>query len=177
MALVGQPAAQLARECGLARSLEPGEHDHRRRVLGQLDPPGLPAEDRHKLLVDDLHDLLGRVERAADLSAERPLADRRGELADDRQCDVGLEQGETDVADRGVDVGLGQPTLAPQVPEGDGQAVGKAREHRPRLSRRRHGGAARHRVWTVMPSQASITSETAWATRAGGSGRPPNSVR
>ena len=34
----------------------------------------LAAEDRDELLVDDLHDLLGRVQRLVDLVAERALA-------------------------------------------------------------------------------------------------------
>ena len=37
------------------------------------------AEDRDELLVDDLHDLLGRVQRPVDLVAERALAHLRGE--------------------------------------------------------------------------------------------------
>ena len=38
----------------------------------RVSPPRIVDE----LLVDDLDDLLGRVERLGDLGAERPLADR-----------------------------------------------------------------------------------------------------
>ena len=88
-----------------------------------------PPRTRDELVVDDLDDLLGRVQRAADLGPERPLAHRGGELADHRQRDVGVEQGDPDLADRRSDVGLGQPALAAQVLEGGGQAVGEGGEH------------------------------------------------
>ena len=41
--------------------------------LGQAQPARLAAEDADELLVDDLDDLLGGVERLADLGAERAL--------------------------------------------------------------------------------------------------------
>ena len=93
-----------------------------------------PPRMRDELLVDDLDDLLGGVERLADLGAEGALAHRAGELLDDGQRDVGVEQGEPDVADRRVDVGLREPALAAQVLEGRGQAVGQGCKHRARLS-------------------------------------------
>ena len=72
VALVLQPQGQLAGQRRLAGPLEAGQHDHRRRVLGEPQPPGLAAEDRDELLVDDLDDLLGRVQRPADLGAAAP---------------------------------------------------------------------------------------------------------
>jgi hypothetical protein len=64
--------------------------------------------------VDDLDDLLRRVERLRDLGAQRPLAHGGGELAHHRQRDVGVEQRAADLADGRVDVRLGQATLAAQ---------------------------------------------------------------
>ena len=49
-----------------------------------------------------------------DLGAARPLLDRGDEVPDDGQRDVGLEQRDADLARGGVDVGLGEPTLAAQ---------------------------------------------------------------
>ena len=73
---------------------------------------GLAAEGGDELLVDDLDDLLGRVERLGELGAEALLADARDEAADDREVDVGLEQGEADLAQHLVDVGLAEAALA-----------------------------------------------------------------
>ena len=54
----------------------------------RVSPPRIVDE----LLVDDLDDLLGRVQRLADLLAAGPLLDRVDELLDHGQRDVGLEQ-------------------------------------------------------------------------------------
>ena len=99
-------------------------------AIRRVWPPRIADE----LVVDDLDDLLGRVQGAADLGAERPLAHGGGELPDHRQRDVGVEQGDPDVADRRVDVRLGEAALAAQALEGDGQAVREAGEHGSRLS-------------------------------------------
>ena len=59
-----QPLGQLAGQGRLTGALQAGEHDDRRRVLGERQLAGLAAEDADELVVDDLDDLLGRVERA-----------------------------------------------------------------------------------------------------------------
>ena len=70
-----EPVGQLAGQRRLAGALQAGQHDHRRRGLGEPQPAGLAAEDRDELLVDDLDDLLGRVQR---LAAPRRRAPARG---------------------------------------------------------------------------------------------------
>lgn len=77
-------------------------------AIVRVCPPRMPDE----LLVDDLHDLLRGVQRLADLGPQRALTHGVGELLDHRQRDIGVEQGETDVADRLVDVRLRETTLA-----------------------------------------------------------------
>ena len=128
LALLLEPERELRGQRGLAGALEAGQHDHRRRGLGVAQPAGLAAEDRDELLVDDLDDLLGGVQRLADLLAARPLLDRVDELADHRQRDVGLEQGDPDLARGRVDVGLGEAALAAEVLEGLGEPVGERGE-------------------------------------------------
>ena len=64
MALSLKPFRELAGQRRLTRALQAGEHDHRRRGLGERQLAGLAAEDPDELLVDDLDDLLGRVQRA-----------------------------------------------------------------------------------------------------------------
>ena len=75
-----------------------------------------------------------RIVSQALVGAEGPLANGPGELLDDRQRDVGIEQRPADVPDRAVDVGLGEAPLAAKVLEGRGQAVGQGGEHRDRVA-------------------------------------------
>ncbi len=90
----------------------------------RVSPPRIVDQ----LVVDDLDDLLGGVQRLADLLAAGALLDGGDELLDDRQRDVGLEQRDPDLAGGRVDVGVGQPALAAQVLEGVGEAVGESGE-------------------------------------------------
>ena len=62
------------------------------------------AHQGRELLVDDLDDLLVRRQRRHDLAARRPRLDRIGQLLDDRQADVRLEQRQPDRPHRLVDV-------------------------------------------------------------------------
>jgi hypothetical protein len=127
--LLLEPAPELARQCRLAGALQTGEQEDRRRRLRQREPSGLPAEHGDQLVVDDLDDLLRRVQRLRDLGRQRPLPDGGGELADHRQRDVGVQQGAPDLADGRVDVRRREPTLAAQGLEGRREAVGQRREH------------------------------------------------
>src|SRR3954449_7339383 len=129
VALRLEPAAELAGERRLTGALQTGEHDHRRRRLGVAQPAGLAAEDLDELLVDDLDDLLRRVQRLGDIRPAGALLDRVDEHPYDGQGDVGLEQRDADLARRRVDVGVGQPTLAPEAGEDLVQAVGERLEH------------------------------------------------
>ncbi|CAB5010923.1 unannotated protein [freshwater metagenome] len=73
----------------------------------------------------DLHDLLGRVERSRHLVAECPLLHPGAELAHHGQSDVGIEEGDPNLAHGVVDVGLGQAALAAQVLKRGGKTVGQ----------------------------------------------------
>ena len=63
--------------------------------------------------------------------ADGLLADARDEVLDDLEVDVGLEQGEADLAHGGIDVGLADPAAAGQVAEGRSQALAEGVEHGP----------------------------------------------
>ena len=116
---------ELSGERRLTRPLQAREHDHRRRRLGEFQTTLLAAEDADELLVDDLHDLLGRVQRLIDLIAERTLAHLRGECLDDIERDIGVEQRTPDLADGAVDVGGGELSLRAEGAEGLGQPIGE----------------------------------------------------
>ncbi len=192
VALALEPEAELSGERRLARALEAGEHDHGGGGLGEPQPPGLAAEDGDELLVDDLDDLLGGVQRLGDLGAARPLLHVGDEGPDHGQGDVGFQQGDTDLACRGVDVRLGQAALAPEVLEGRAKAVGESIEHGARRSSGSGSGAgqspsrvsAPRRTPSPRPDTAGrgpsvrgqprafSTSRTTSAARSGGRGSP-----
>jgi hypothetical protein len=130
VALLPQPQRELPGQRRLTRALQAGEHDHRRRTLGEPQLPRLATEDADQFLVDDLDHLLGGVERSGQLGPPGPLLDRGDEVPDHAQVDVCLQQGDPDLAGGRVDVGFGQATLAPQGLEGRRQAVLQGVEHR-----------------------------------------------
>src|SRR5690606_26227693 len=79
-------------------------------------------------VVDDLHDLLRGVERLADLVAEGALAHAGGEVLDDVEGDIRVEQGAADLADGAVDIRGGQLALAAELLEGVAETVGEVSE-------------------------------------------------
>ena len=74
--------------------------------------------------MDDLDDLLRRVERGGNRLTPRPLLYARDELPDHRECDVRFEQRDADLAAGRVNVGRGQAPPASQRGEDLGQPVG-----------------------------------------------------
>ena len=83
-----------------------GEEDDGRRLGGVGDLEVLAAQGVDQLLVDDLDDLLGRAEAGVQLGADALLLDPGDEVLDDLEVDVGLEQGDTDLAQDLVDLGF-----------------------------------------------------------------------
>ena len=106
-AILAQMEGELGGRCGLARSLEADEHDHRRWFGRHRQRRRAAAEDVHQLFVDDGDDLLRAAEALHHFGAERPLADGGDELADDLEVDVGFEQRDTHLAHRVVEVLFG----------------------------------------------------------------------
>ena len=66
----------------------------------------------------ELDDLLAGVETLEDVVAERLGLHARDEVLDDLEVDVGLEQGEADLAHRLVDGVLVEPLGAAEVAQG-----------------------------------------------------------
>ena len=109
-----KPFRELAGQRGLAGTLQAREHDHRRRGLGERQLAGFAAEDGDQFVVDDLDDLLGRVERARHLGALGAVLDACDEVAHDRQRHVRFQQRQPDLSGRRIDIGVGQPPFAAQ---------------------------------------------------------------
>ena len=88
---------------------------------------------------------LSRIVRADGL-----FADARDEVLDDLEVDVGLEEGEADLAHGGIDVGFADPAAAGQGAEGLAQALAEAVEHGP--------------VWTPSMVVPGRRRGVAWAS-------------
>ena len=87
--------------------------------------------------MDDLHDLLARLEPLEDVLPERALPHRADELLDDLEVDVGLEEREADLARGARDGLLVEAGLAPEVAEGVLEPVCERVEHGPSAYRAR----------------------------------------
>ena len=113
-----EPVAELAGQRGLTGTLKAGEHDDRRRVLCEVQRTIDPlAEHVGELLVDDLHHLLGGVERVGHLGAQCTLTHLAGEGTHHVERHVGVEQRAADFTDRTVDIRLGKLALALEMLE------------------------------------------------------------
>ena len=75
----------------------------------------LAAQHLDQLVVDDLDDLLAGLDAIEHVGSERALAHAGDEVLDDLEVDVRLEQGKANLAQRDVEVGLGDLGLATQA--------------------------------------------------------------
>ena len=83
-----------------------------------MEAGGVFAEDIDELVVDDFDDLFGGAEGGGDFFADGAVADVLDQLVDDSEVDVGLEEGETDLAEGVGDVLVGDGALAAEIFEG-----------------------------------------------------------
>src|SRR5205823_7126409 len=146
----------------LARALEACEQD---RVAERL-LDSLAAEELRQLLVHDLHDLLPRRQALEDLLAERALAHARGEIADDVEVDVSLEQSEADLAQCARDRLVVEPAALAQVAEGGAEAVGEGIEHG------RPGYTPAPLAAPCQDARTKSARPSAWRTSRGSEGSP-----
>src|SRR5262249_39067461 len=107
-------------------------------VLGEVEAVIDRPHHPDQFFVDDVDELLARLEAAQYPLADSLLGDALGELVDDVVIDVGVEKGLADFAQALLDVGLGDATAAAELVEGLGQAARNALEHdsRPALATR-----------------------------------------
>ena len=120
----------------------PAHQDHRGAARGEDQVAAGAAHQRGELVVDRLDHRLARVERLRDLLAGEALLERGGEVLDDLEVDVGLEQREPHLAEGLVHVVLGELARANERrrarPEG---ALRAGRTSRSSLERRLRQGA------------------------------------
>jgi len=124
-----EPTGQLGGAGGLARSLETRHQDDGRWLAGIGDFQRVAAEDCRQFLVDDLDDLLARVEGLRKLCADCLLANARDDVARDGDVDVGVEQCGADFRKDFVDVGLGEAAATTDLVENRLEFRTQAVEH------------------------------------------------
>jgi hypothetical protein len=85
--------------------------------------------DRGQLFVNDLHDVLVWRQALRHVRVRRALAHTGDELLRDLEVDVGLEEGETDLAHGLREILVGEAPTAAQIAERGLQLVGKRVKH------------------------------------------------
>ena len=119
VALVLKPFRELAGQRGLTGALQAGQHDHRRRRLGE--PPAAGSRRRGCRSSSSLTILTTCCAGLSAPETSAPLARslmRATNAAHHGQRNVGFQQRQPDLAGGRVDVGVGQPALAAQLPAG-----------------------------------------------------------
>jgi hypothetical protein len=87
-------------------------------VQGQVQAGGdLAAQHVDQAVIDDLDHLVGRLDRADDRLARSAFLGLADEVLDHRQGDVGFQQGDANLAQRLVDVFLGQHAATAEAVE------------------------------------------------------------
>ena len=113
--LMEQPP-QLAARSRLTGAVEP-HHQHAGGIAAQLQAGVLGAEQVHQLVVDDLDDLLARLNALDDLLAEGLGLDALNEVPRHLEIHVGFEQGQAHLPEGLAGIGFGDRAQAAQVPE------------------------------------------------------------
>ena len=113
--LLFEKPGELCAVGGLARALQADQHNDRGRLGGELQLLVFAAHQIGQLFVDDLDDHLCGRQTLENVRADAALGGFFDEVLDDLVVDVGLQQGETDLAHGFLDVGLGQTALAAQL--------------------------------------------------------------
>jgi hypothetical protein len=110
------------------------------------------AEEIDQFVVDDFDDLLAGLDAEEDVLAEGFFFDALDEIAGDFEIDVGVEQGQPDIAQSGANVFLGNFSEAAQVFEDALQLAAESIEHGGRLN---HGFSKNKIRSATRPIRAS----------------------
>ena len=170
--LLRQPFRQLARRRRLAGALQPEQQDDARPPARRLQPSLGVAEEGHHFVADDLDDLLRGGEAPGHVLAHRAIPDPVDERLDDLEVDVGFEQREPNLAQRGLDVLRRQPRFAPERLEHVLETCAEGLEHGPLThstanAYRNEGTGSRlsNRATACAPVFPSSSSDTAGSSR------------
>ena len=128
--LLLEPARELRDGRRLARALEAGDQHHRRGRHVEGEPGAAPSHQRGQFVPDHPHQRLARGQARDHVLAHGARPHPFGELAHHRQRDVRFEQRRPDLAQRLLDVVLGEPAAATQPIQGRTEPAGQILEHR-----------------------------------------------
>ncbi len=129
VATLFEPGGELAGGGGFAGALEAGHEDDGGRLGGEFEAGGVGAEGGDELVADDFDDLLGGRKGGGDFGAEGFGADFFDEVAGHVEVDVGLEEGDADLAESFGDVLVGEGALAAEGLEGALEFFGEVFKH------------------------------------------------
>ncbi len=124
-----QQACQLGDRGGLARPLQAGHQNDRRRLRGKVQPFVGGAHHRLQLCLHDAQERLTRTQALADLLPQGALLHRLNKILDHGQRNVSLQQRHAHFAQRFLNVVLSQARLASNGAQTLGQAIGQTLEH------------------------------------------------
>jgi hypothetical protein len=127
--LASDQTSELRGRGRLAGALQAGEEDDRRRRRGEVERLRSTAHQRRQFARDDADQRLSGCQRSDDLGTDRLVAQVGDERLDDRQRDVGFEQRQANLAQRVLDVLVGQPRFAAKRLDDTRQAFGQGFEH------------------------------------------------
>ena len=126
-ALAFEAAGELRGGGGFAGAVEAAEEDAGGRVEVERDL--IATEELGELVLEDFDDLLPGFDRFEDLGAHRLVLHVGDEGLGDGELDVGLEEGEADLAEGVGDVFFGDFPDAAEVAEGFVERVGEGGKH------------------------------------------------
>ena len=121
--------AELADRGRLARPLQAGHQDNRRRLRIEVDTFMRVTHQAGQFGMHDADQGLPGTQRADDFLADRLFLDGGNELLDHRQGDVGLEQRHADFAQGIGNIGFSQAGFALERLHDAGKAIGQVIEH------------------------------------------------
>ena len=123
--LIREVPGQFTGQGGLTSTLQTGQHDNRWRLLRHIETSSLATEDVDQFLIDNLNDLVGRVDRLAANNFVSAFLDALDEGTDNLEGDIGFQKSQPNLAGGGVNIRLSQATLPAQPPQGTRQTIGK----------------------------------------------------
>ena len=117
-------------ERGLARALHAADQDPGRPALCAQQRLVAASEDLDQLVVDGADYLLAGRDRLQQLGAGGAFTDARDEVAHDAKVDVRLEQRDAHLAQRRIEVVLGNPPAATEAAKRGLQPLAQCFQHR-----------------------------------------------
>ena len=123
-ALLAKVPGKLCSVCGFARTLQAAKHHNTRKLRRDVDFCVGTAEERAKLFVDDLNNLLGGRKSFEHISPGSPFRHTGCKVLHNFIADIRLEKGHAHFAHCFLHIGLRQPAFPAQALENRIQFIG-----------------------------------------------------